>query len=55
MSNESGGVWAIVDTDYGDSITSVHETELDALRVLNGRGYGRVLFIEFGSTLADYA
>jgi hypothetical protein len=45
-----GGVWAIIDRDYSDSITAVYPTELDALRVLNGRGYGRVAFIAWGET-----
>jgi len=47
------GVWAVVDTDYGESITAVYETELDALRSLNGRGYGRVRFVPFGKSLVD--
>lgn len=49
------GVWAVVDFDYGESITEVHPTEVDALRVLNGRGYGRVVFVPWGKTLGDIA
>lgn len=51
--DETEGVWALIDSDYGESITSVYSTELDALRELNGRGYGRVAFVPFGATLAD--
>lgn len=47
----SGGVWAVIDRDYGESITAVYPTELEALRVINERGYGRVGFVSFGQTL----
>lgn len=49
MSDSAGGVWAVIDSDYGENITAVYPSELDALRVLNGRGYGRVAFIEWGN------
>mgnify|MGYP003611601834 CR=1 FL=1 len=52
---DEGGVWAVIDLDYGESITSVYPTELDALRVLSGRGYGRVAFVPWGASLADLA
>lgn len=48
---EHTGVWVIIDSDYGENITSVYATELDALRVLNGRGYGRVAFLEYGNNV----
>lgn len=44
----AGGVWAILDHDYGESITAVYPTELEALRVINERGYGRVQAIGWG-------
>lgn len=47
------GVWAVVDLYYGEIITEVHPTEVDALRVLNGRGHGRVVFVPWGKTLGD--
>lgn len=46
----AGGVWALLDDDYISYITSVYPTELEALRVINGRGYGRVAFINWGHT-----
>lgn len=45
------GVWAVVDNHYADYISEVHPTEVEALRVLNGRGYGRVMFVPWGTTL----
>lgn len=45
---EPEGVWALIDRDMGESITSVYPSELDALRQLNGRGYGRVEFLQWG-------
>lgn len=45
------GVWVIIDRDHYDSITAVYPTELDALRVLNGRGYGRVQFLNWGTNV----
>lgn len=47
------GVWAIIDPGSyeGDYIAAVYPGELGALRVLNGRGYGRVQFIEFGKDM----
>lgn len=50
---EPQGVWAIVDRDYNTSITAVYPTEIDALRVINGREYGKVVFVPWGKTLAD--
>lgn len=47
------GVWAIVDIDHGESITKVYATEIDALREINGRGYGRVVYVPFGKDLRD--
>jgi len=48
---DNGGVWAVCDLDYGESITAVYATELDALRAINGRGYGRVRFVPWGKSL----
>lgn len=45
------GVWALVDRDHCDTITAVYPSELDALRVLNSRGYGRVAPLEWGESL----
>jgi len=52
---EASGAWALVDHDYGETIIAIYSTELDALRELNGRGYGRVVFVPWGKTLADIA
>lgn len=52
MDNEAG-VWALIDHDYHESITAVYPTEVAALRVLNGRGYGRVAFLPWGSYVTD--
>lgn len=51
----SDGVWAVVDIDYGESITTVHAEEIDALRAINERGYGRVKFVPWGLSLVDMA
>jgi len=34
------GVWALCDRDYNETITAVYATEVEALRAINGRGYG---------------
>ena len=47
------GVWAVVDIDYGESITEVYPVEVEALRAINRRGYGRVRFVPFGISLVD--
>jgi len=47
------GVWALCDRDFGETITAVYSTEVEALRAINGRGYGRVVFLPFGKTLND--
>ena len=52
-SPDAGGVSAIVDRDYGESITAVYPTEVDALRALNGRGFGRVVALPWGLQLSD--
>lgn len=43
----------MVDADYGESITAVYPSEVEALRALNGRGYGRVQFVPWGMTVAE--
>lgn len=45
------GVWAIIDRDHYESITAVYPTEIDALRVLNNRGYGRVDFLPWNTNV----
>lgn len=47
------GVWCIADQDHGETITIPFPSEVDALRALNGRGYGRVYFVPWGMTLAE--
>jgi hypothetical protein len=48
------GVWAVVDNaNYGEQVSEVHSEEIDALRQINGRGYGRVIFLPWGMTLQD--
>ena len=50
---EPKGVWVIVDYNYDQYISEVHQTEIGALRVINQRGYGSVRFLEWGKTLSD--
>ena len=47
------GVWALVDFDHNETITSVFQSELEALRAINGRGYGEVKFVQWGRSLYD--
>lgn len=49
--SEAGGVWAVVDRDMGEHISMVFPSELEALRVLNGRGFGSVVFVPWGEGL----
>jgi hypothetical protein len=44
------GVWVIADRDYYETISEVYPDELSALRALNGRGTGRVVFVNYGDT-----
>jgi len=44
------GVWAVVD---GEKITTVYRNEIEALRLLNGRGFGRVVFVPWGDTVYE--
>jgi hypothetical protein len=46
-------VWAVVDRDHSDYISAVYPSELEALRVLNGRGYGRVVLLPWGTELSE--
>lgn len=47
------GVWAILDRDHYETITAVYPSEVEALRVLNGRGYGRVVHLAWGETASE--
>lgn len=49
----SEGVWAVIDSDYVEAIQMVFPIEIEALRILNGRGYGRVAFIPWGMSLTE--
>jgi len=51
--DEALGVWAVIDRDHNEHVTAVHATEVDALRTLNGRGYGRVMFLPWGKTVYE--
>ena len=44
------GVWAVVD---GEKITTVYRNEIEALRLLNGRGFGSVAFLPWGDTVYE--
>lgn len=50
--SDKEGVWVIADRDHFDYISRVFPDEISALRALNGRGYGRVAFIEYGKELS---
>lgn len=43
------GVWAVAT----DQIYTVHETEVEALRLAVRQGYGEVLFIKWGQDLYE--
>ena len=45
---EADGVWMVGHFDWNWITESVHATEIEALRVINGRGYGEVYFLPFG-------
>lgn len=47
------GAWVIVDRDPHENITMVFQSELDALRAANVRGYGRVVLVPYGKTLQE--
>jgi len=49
----TGGVWAATITDQSEQIDCVFPTEIEALRVVVGRGYGSVAFIRWGEDLRD--
>ncbi len=45
------GVWIVWDYGCGGGVGHVYEIypdEIDALRVVNRQGYGKVMFVEFG-------
>ena len=47
------GVWAIVNFNDTEYIEMVFNSEIEALREVNRRGYGTVTFIDFGKSLID--
>ena len=47
------GVWVVWDRDYYVFVSSVHVTELEALRVINEQGYGKVSFVPFGADINE--
>lgn len=47
------GVWAWCYLDYGEVISKVFPTEIEALREVNSAGYGHVRFLEWGKDLYD--
>ena len=53
MPRSSPGVWAVCHLDYGDVIEKVYNTEIEALREINARGYGHVRFLAWGKDLHD--
>lgn len=55
MSGEMRGVWMVGSYDLNWITESVHESELEALRVINGRGYGSVHFLPFGADASEAA
>ena len=42
------GVWMVGHFDWNWITESVHALEIEALRIVNGRGYGEVHFLPFG-------
>ena len=53
MTTDIEGAWCVCDRDYYETITSVYPTEVEALRTLNGRGFGRVRFVPYGKSLNE--
>lgn len=53
--SEREGVWMVGHFDWNWIVESVHESELEALRIVNGRGYGEVHFLPFGMDASDAA
>lgn len=49
------GVWVVGCLDWNWIVESVHPTELEALRIINGRGYGEAFFVPFGTEIAEAA
>lgn len=47
------GVWAIMNYNYDEYIERVYDNEIDALREVNGRGYGQVIFLPFGMDIRE--
>lgn len=47
------GVWMVGHFDWNWITESVYATEIEALRVVNGRGYGEVHFLPFGVETSD--
>jgi hypothetical protein len=49
------GVWAVVEpgNEGGMQLAQVHSEEIEALRYINGRGYGEVIFLPWGMTVGD--
>lgn len=42
------GVWVVWDWNDGAKIYEIYAEEIDALRVINRQGYGKVGFVEWG-------
>lgn len=54
MSAEEG-VWMVGHFDWNFIVESVYPAEIEALRVINERGYGEVHFLPFGVDASDVA
>lgn len=50
---QPGGVWIVYTFDHGFKTDSIHLTELEALRVVERRGYGNVARVPFGVEIDD--
>jgi hypothetical protein len=48
----SAGVWVVGSYDHAWQASSVHGTELEALRLVNAQGWGNAVFVPFGQEIS---
>ena len=53
LQDSVSGSWVIIDRDHVEVISEVHPDEMSALRRLNVRQYGAVVFVRYGESVAE--
>ena len=53
--SEQAGVWVVGHFDWNWIAEKIYDSEIDALREVNARGYGEVRFIPFGAEISQVA